>query len=252
MNLKQQQDTFLRSLLQKNNLEMLSSIQTQKGINNAKRLEVYQKSYKNRIIKLLKEDYCVFTNFMGNEAEELFEDYLDHHPSQEFSLSEIGRLFPYYIQKNPSKYKKRWLPDLVHFEWLVHSSFYKEYDPFKLSQPYPRVLLDKESNTYVRLNPSTQVQWSHWPLVKIYQDEKDYPPLPTGSVVWSYRGEVQMESLDKFCFQLIEGLQKLSNLDSIVESMDTPGNTFPQKLKKAFQNLASQQIVRLENPEGIF
>lgn len=258
MDLRQQQDLFLKSLLESKGLElgpfqeMLSFIRPQKGIDNAQRLKVYQRSYRNRIIKLLKEDYYVWTCLMGDEAaEDILGDYLDQHPSKEFSLAEIGCHFPQYIKENPSKYKdKKFIPDLVDFEWLLHSSFYREYDPLAQSQPYPLVLLDEESNTWARLNPSTQVFWSHWPLIKIYREEKEYPPAPMGAIAWSFQGEVKLDSIDELTFQLVKGLQKQEHLESIVESLDVPQKELPeglaQQLEKAFYYLSSQHILQPE------
>ena len=251
MELKTQQEQFLKSLfLNGNSSEMLQSIRHQKGIDNSHRLKVYQRSYRNRIINVLKKDYSLFTQLMGDKkVRDIFSNYLDKYPSREFSLSEIGRSFPEYIQKTQSDYPEI-IPDLVQLEWLLHSSFYREYDPLQQTTAYPIVLIDEESNTHFSLHPSVQTQWSHWPIVKIYQDKeldkKKLLPLPTGAVVWSIQGHLKLKNVDKFTFQLIEGMKKSTDLNTIVNAVNIPDESLATSLEKSFAELISNEILQVK------
>ncbi len=266
MKLKNLQNLFLESLLQKNpppevSSKMLSLISSQKGIDNEKRLAVYQKSYRKRIIHLLQGDYNIFSHMMGYEKSwKIFSDYLDKNPSHEFSLVEIGRAFPYYVSQKKHEYPK-FIPDLVEFEWLLHASFYREYDRFQETVEFPCTLLNGKSKTklQVQLHPSVQVYWSHWPLDEIYSKKKNQDVLPsdTGLLIWSMGGEVKFEKIEKFFFGLVEGLQKGGEIHNIVNqaasSMDTAAgagaNTtsaqkeIPSMLEKAMSHLASKKLL---------
>ena len=174
---------------------------------------------------------------------DIFSDYLDKNPPRNSSLAEIGRAFPRYIWENKSEYKDFML-DLVHFEWSLHSSFYREYDPFKEVEEYPKVLLDENSNTVVQLHSSVQVSWSAWPIVKIYQDERELPPSDTGALIWSLEGQVAFKSIDRFAFHVIEGLQKRMDIYDIVSVIDEPGKNLPDLLQSVIADLASRKLIQ--------
>lgn len=250
MDLENLEKCFLKSLLNpKDSSQMLQSIRPQSQIHKLDRLKIYQESYRNRIISRLQKKYFIFTQFIGKtKSMSIFSDYLNQNPSNQFSLSEIGCSFPQYIKKTQITTSKTqsMLSDLVKLEWLLHSSFYREYDPFRQNPTtYPNISLDEASKTQVCLLPSVQILWSHWPIVKIYQEEKEQDPCESGAITWSIKGQVKLKSINRFTFQLIEGMQKWEELQTTINSIDIPEKQIAISIEKAFADLASNKIIKI-------
>src|SRR5262245_34966742 len=65
---------------------------------SAERLAIYANAYYARLIECLESEFPVFRQTVGEETfAEFAADYLQHYPSQSYSLGHLGEQFPKYL-----------------------------------------------------------------------------------------------------------------------------------------------------------
>jgi hypothetical protein len=102
------------------------------------RLEIYNRQYWYRVLSALAEDFPALRAVVGSAAfEALSIAYLAAHPSQSFSLRNLGSNLPDWLAANP-KYagrRHRLAVDVARIEWAFVESFDNaENDPLTLEQ----------------------------------------------------------------------------------------------------------------------
>ncbi len=66
-------------------------------VSAADRLRIYSNMYYSRLVEILCEDFPAVTAALGRDAETVFRDYLDRHPSTNQRLTPLGRHLPVYF-----------------------------------------------------------------------------------------------------------------------------------------------------------
>lgn len=90
------------------------------------RLEVYNRQYWFRLIDCLYDDFPGLLAILGQTRfDRLIKDYLHKHPSESFTLRDLGEHLPHFIKKNP-KYtgvRSRAANEMAQFEWAQVIAF---------------------------------------------------------------------------------------------------------------------------------
>lgn len=142
------------------------------GISPQGRLDIYAQGYWLRLFACLKADYPALQRLLGETLFEFFaRAYLDRHPSQSFSLYDLGGQFPQFLRRSQSSAAKAAgegklnLPiDLARIEQAIAASLratglegeaYEPADPMQL-------LLGEGVN--IELPATTKLLLTHHPL----------------------------------------------------------------------------------------
>jgi hypothetical protein len=117
-------------------LERLSEvIRPSLALSSANRLEIYVNAYHARLMECLDEEFAVTRYAVG---EELFAaltfGYLQHYPSESYTLCELGRRFPQFLAE--SRLHARGRPDVASDTWpdfiielaTLERALYEVYD----------------------------------------------------------------------------------------------------------------------------
>jgi hypothetical protein len=63
------------------------------------RLEVYCNAYQARLLECLREEFATLSQFLGQDVfDSLALAYLEAHPSQSYTLAQLGAAFPQFLQ----------------------------------------------------------------------------------------------------------------------------------------------------------
>jgi hypothetical protein len=115
--------------------ELPQVIQPSKALSSADRLEIYVNAYHARLMECLDEEFSVTRWAMG---EELFAavsfGYLQNHPSQSYTLGQLGARFPGYLAETrlhaaamPEGAGEHW-PQFIIELAMLERSLYEVYD----------------------------------------------------------------------------------------------------------------------------
>lgn len=95
-------------------------------LSSFERLEIYNRQYWYRLIDIMYDDWPGLRAVVGDRAFNfLIRAYLDRYPSKSFSLRELGRNMPRFLQDEPHWAAPRELmaQDMARFEWAQTVAF---------------------------------------------------------------------------------------------------------------------------------
>src|SRR5579864_8315039 len=71
-----------------------------RALTAAERLAIYANAYHTRLLECLGEVYPLLKRTLGDKAFEVFAfGYLQEYPSRSYTLNDLGRSFPYYLEE---------------------------------------------------------------------------------------------------------------------------------------------------------
>lgn len=113
------------------------------------RLDIYAHAYRYRLIEALQDTFPTLHTLMGDEDFfELGNDYLNHYPSQHFSLRYFGHKLHEFLRQEAAYKKQIVLAETAHFEWLLRAAF------------------DAEDSKALSLSTLQQINPESWPRLK--------------------------------------------------------------------------------------
>ena len=132
----------------------------------AERLAIYANMYVWRQVDALREDFPKLAAVLGDDGfYDLAEGYVREHPSEDPSLSKLGRCVAEYLVDHPARRPD--LPDLARLEWARAETFEAEEVP----------LAGIESLSAVPSAELAQVRIALAPAVRLLHLEHDAPAL---------------------------------------------------------------------------
>jgi len=94
------------------------------AVPRAIRLHIYANAYRARMVEALSADYGMLHQYIGDEEfERLILAYIDRHPSQYFSLREVGGHLEQFLQTTAPYRDHLELIELARFEWALCHAF---------------------------------------------------------------------------------------------------------------------------------
>lgn len=147
-----------------------------------KALSVYQYSYYSRLLTCLSEQYPALTYCLGRDVFDAFaEQYLFEYPSNSYTLYQLGKRFPEYLQQTrPDKDSPEvWIDfmiELADFELNAFSLFEAKGDEGNLATKPVQPTLSSE----YRLQRCLTLYKSQFPVADYYCQVRDAqsPKLP--------------------------------------------------------------------------
>lgn len=89
-----------------------------------RQLGVYTHAYRARLSEVLADDYPAIHMAIGDDDfNTLTTTYINHYPSQSFSLRDFGKHLPEFLQINRIYKDRPWLNELAGFEWTLLDAF---------------------------------------------------------------------------------------------------------------------------------
>ena len=123
------------------------------------RLQVYGNAYYARLIECLQDEYPALRHALGEETFEAFAfDYLQHSPSQSYTLTQLGKKFPQFLRETRPKDVP---PESTWPEFLV--------DLAKLERTYSEIFdaPGPERLTLLRSEDLLAIPSERWPDVRL-------------------------------------------------------------------------------------
>ena len=148
----------------------------------ARHLHIYRYSYVARLRECMKSQFSALAYALGEELFQMFADqYLDAYPSDSYTLNELGRRFPRFLQETRpdggQEAKEPWVDfiiQLAHFEYTLSVIFDAHCD--EDARPANESTPDEN----LRLNPLLRLFHHPYPVCRYYLDvtRKKEPELP--------------------------------------------------------------------------
>lgn len=145
-------------------------------------LNIYRQSYIARLRECMKNQFSGLAYALGEELFQAFaDDYLLAHPSESYTLNDLGKKFPDFLEAtrpDANEEEKESWPDfmieLARFEFDLSAIFDENAE--ELNKPVPPNVTDEE----LKLIPVFHLFHHRFPVCKYYMDfaAKKEPQLP--------------------------------------------------------------------------
>lgn len=159
-----------------------SHVNESSRLNAARHLDIYRHSYVARLRECMRNQFSALAHALGEELFQMFADqYLGAHPSASYTLHELGRRFPAFLQETRPdagrEEKEPWVDfiiQLAHFEYTLSVIFDAHSD--EEAPPADESTPDED----LKLNPLLRLFRHPYPICRYYLDvtRKREPELP--------------------------------------------------------------------------
>lgn len=140
------------------------------GLNRA--IDIYRRGYRARLTEALGETYEPVWRVLGDELFfEVSEDYIRHHPSKSWTLSDYGNEFSEFLSEHDVCRRFEFLPDLAELCLGIHKVFHAKATPGLEADELARVLA--ECPEEIRLVEATEVILSRYAIFDIWRAAKE-------------------------------------------------------------------------------
>jgi hypothetical protein len=224
----------------------------------AERLAIYQHAYFARLVDCLGESFPVLRKTLGEELFTRFAaGYLEAHPSQSYTLAELGRAFPSYLEEtrptsdNASPLWPEFLIDLARFESLLGEVFdapgAEQWPPLDASS-LARLGGAELLRARMVLNPSLRIARFRFPVAQFWseaQSQEEPRAIPAAQpcdvAVYRRRYVVRHRPLESDESQLLAALKAGNMLLDALASLASPPTA--AQLETWFSQWTRQGIV---------
>jgi hypothetical protein len=148
----------------------------------ARHLSIYRLSYIARLRECMKNQFSALAYALGEELFQMFADqYLDAHPSGSYTLNDLGRRFPDFLEETrpdaAGEEKESWIDfiiQLAQFEYTLSVIFDEDSDE------ETRPATDSAPDERLKLAPALRLFQHRYPVCRYYLDvtRKKEPELP--------------------------------------------------------------------------
>lgn len=153
-------------------------------------LGLYQRGYRLRLIKCLVEQFPALCNALGERLFEKFAgQYLKEHPSDSYTLYELGRRFSDHLnntrpdRNHADKEREGWIDFLVDLARYERLHFLLFDAPGHEGQPWPN---PEVSDNRLVVQPCLELGSYRYPVAWYYQAIRGEPSVPIPPAAQSY------------------------------------------------------------------
>ena len=255
-----------------------------RALTAAERLAIYANAYHTRLLECLGEVFPLLKRTLGDEAFEVFAfGYLQEYPPQSYTLNELGRSFPHYLEEtrpqadsaetNPpgacssAEEADDWpefLIDLARLEWTIYEVFDGpgvEGQPLLSADAFLNVPPERWADVQLDMVPCLQLLATRFPVNDYYtrlRQAKDGESVPLPSAQASFVAltrrdyVVRRYNLSETEFELLRALQQGLLLGQGIEhALQASHDDFMQlaeDLKLWFRNWTAEGFIRAIRP----
>ncbi len=204
----------------------------------AERVAIYHGMYLLRMEEALGTDYPALKHFLGDEGFfDLVRDYVQVHPSRNYSLNPLGRHLPEFVKSATGLKRPDFCHELARLEWAVALAFDGPETP-RLSEAQIAAVPPEAWET-ARLEPvgTFQLETFRYPvndyLQTVVEDNHDHPKARLkDSWIAIYRRDFTVYRLDlsRAAHDLLADLSRGTPLgDAIGAAIKTGGRRAPSE-----------------------
>ncbi len=171
MQLKELQNSFVCSLLQKQLDENLSLWITARHPRRAvDSMDIYRHSRVARITKVLQNTFAVCLAIVGEHYfKQLCYHYMNTHFFNTHDITLYGIEFSQYLNDNVDKHRLDYLSDVAAFEWAYFNVHYQGQNAALDVKALALVSPQKQTHLKFKLGASHQLVQSDFPILNIWQ-----------------------------------------------------------------------------------
>lgn len=184
--LAQMQNWMQSALIQQEGQRQAASpehlVNESKRLTAARHLNIYRQSYIARLRDCMKNQFSALAYALGEGLFQMFADqYLDAYPSDSYTLNELGRRFPNYLEETRpdagQEEKESWIDfivELARFEYTLSVIFEEPSD--EETKPATEATPDEK----LKLTSLCRLFHHRYPVCRYYLDvtRKKEPELP--------------------------------------------------------------------------
>lgn len=256
-----------------------------RALTAAERLAIYANAYHTRLLECLGEVYPWLKRTLGDEAFEVFAfGYLQEYPSRSYTLNDLGRSFPHYLEKtrpqadsdenDPSGASAEeaddwpeFLIDLARLEWAIYEVFDGpgvEGQPLLNADAFLNVPPERWAEVQLDMVPCFQLLATRFPVNDYYtrlRQAKDGESVPLPSAQPSFVAltrrdyVVRRYNLSETEFELLRalhrGLPLGQGIEHALRSSNDDLTRLAEDLKLWFRNWTAEGFFRaIRAPES--
>ncbi len=206
------------------------------------RLEIYNRQYWFRVLSSMMEDFPGLRAVMGERRfEEAAKAYLCGHPSQSFTLRNLGSRLEAWLRKNPewAGAKQKLALDIVRLEWADIEAFDGKAEEALRPEDLNG---DAGPNLQLRLQPYIQLLDMHYPVDDLLLDAK-LKSAEIYLVVHRVDYSVYFRRVDREEFLILSALRQGKPLGKAIDIAFRKSSIAPEerasKVQEWFQNWAA-------------
>lgn len=239
-----------------------SVVTSSRAMSPAERMSVYANAYYARLLECLGDVYPMMKRALGDETFEAFAyDYLQHFPSTTYTLNDLGKSFPDYLeQSRPSEEDAAidasedldgswpdFLIDLARLEWGIYDVFDGEgVEGQSLLQTsnLSEIPESRWEDLQFRFVPCFRLLATRFPvndyftLLRNSEPEEEVPfPEPVDSFIALTRRDyvVRRYSVSELEFHLLQSLHQGASLGEAIERLTSSREVQMDSLAKSLQ-----------------
>jgi len=265
-----------QQLIQLNPGQLEKVVTRSRALTAAERLAIYANAYHTRLLECLGEVYPLLKRALGDEAFEVFAfGYLQEYPPRSYTLNELGRSFPHYLEETrpqadsaeadpsgASEEADAWpefLIDLARLEWAIYEVFDGpgvEGQPLLSADALLNVPPERWAEVQFDMAPCLQLLATQFPVNDYYtrfRQAKDGEPVPLSSAQASFvaltrrQYVVRRYNLSEMEFELLRALQQGSQLGAAIDCASKASNDdlkqLAEDLKLWFRNWTAEGFI---------
>lgn len=169
------------------------------------RLDIYANAYRYRLIEALQETFPALHTLMGDEDFfGLGSQYLDHYPSNHFSLRYFGHQLHDFLKQNEQWRTQPLLTEMAQFEWLLRAAFDAADTESLTLEALQSINPEQWPELGFRFHPSLQRIDMRFNIPQLWQAiEQQQPPIefiendyPLAWLIWRKELRTCYRSLD--------------------------------------------------------
>lgn len=211
----------------------------------AEAIYIYNDAYFLRLLECLSSDFSRTAKVLGKDTfDSAISKYLTQYPSTYFSINEVGKSFPMFLDKCTGETIPEWISDLAQFEWKWIECFYAK--EVKINSSWKEKLANNP-RAKMLVNPSVYILKSKILMAELLKKidssgGQHFDPLNEESFLLLYRflGDVHWQSINKYSAIAIQSLMRGKPLE---EALLTDGEINTEEISKLFSFLVEREII---------
>jgi hypothetical protein len=208
----------------------------------ARHLNIYRHSYIARLRECMKNQFSALAYALGEELFQMFADqYLDAYPSGSYTLGELGRRFPDFLQETRpdagQEEKESWIDfiiQLAHFEYTLSIIFDAHSDE------EAQTATESTPDENLKLSPLLRLFHHPYPICRYYLDvtRKKEPELPlaedTYCVVTRNNYRLSLLQIKPAQYHFLDTLARVNSVGAAKEHLASSYGFDAQRLDDAW------------------
>ncbi len=173
MQLHELQRQFASAVLRENISSAIASDVVGRGLEPARRLQVYRNNIRFTLREALQDIYPATYALVGGDFfKHLAKRYLETHPPESGNILDVGACLPEFISSFPQLSSLPYLADVSKVDWFTHEAFHSDSaDPCDISQ-LGSFAPEQHADLRLQLHPSVRLLQSRYPVFDIWRFAK--------------------------------------------------------------------------------